>query len=50
MTLRREPGRNGSVYRVDTPAEAAIEIKLTKDDAAAEKKTAAGFGTFGRMR
>lgn len=49
MTLRREPGRNGSVYRVDMPAEAAAEIMLAKDEAAAEKKVA-GFGTFERMR
>lgn len=49
MTLRRETGRNGSVYRVDMPAEAAAEIKLAKDQAAAEKKTAE-FGPFRRMR
>jgi len=35
-------------YRVDMPPEAA-EIKLAKDEAAPEKKTAAGPGAFGRM-
>jgi len=50
MTLRRKTGRNGSVYRVDMAPKAAAEIKLAMDEAAPEKKTAAGPGAFGRVR